>query len=161
MEKCNNDYWHNQWHLDSELHKKMNLKNVKPIPETTPVSIYADTDSVDRHTIIHTSIGSMTIENLYNLGEKSLGSTINGHESVNSVSSILNWSKEKGLYYTEAKRIIRHKVSKPKWKLKTKSGKEIIVTSDHSLVVFRNGNQIEIKPSEVIKSDKILIVKNN
>lgn len=46
MHKCNEDYWYNQWHLDTELHKSMNLKNVTPIPENEPVSIYADTDSL-------------------------------------------------------------------------------------------------------------------
>lgn len=160
MERCNNDYWYNQWHLDTELHKKMNLKNVRPIPQTTPVSIYADTDSVHKDTIIRTGIGSMSIEDLYNLGHTPLGNTLNGHESVNSASSILNWSKDKELYYAEARRIIRHKVSKPKWKLKTKSGKEIIVTNDHSMVVFRDGNQLTVKPSEILKTDKILVIKD-
>ena len=31
-----------------------------------------------------------------------------------------------GAYYAPIKRIIRHKVSKAKWRLKTKSGKEVI-----------------------------------
>ena len=30
MHKVNEDYWYNQWHLDTELHQKMNLKNVTP-----------------------------------------------------------------------------------------------------------------------------------
>ena len=46
MNKVNEDYWYNQWHNDFELHQKMNLKNVTPIPRTEEVSIYADTDSL-------------------------------------------------------------------------------------------------------------------
>ena len=46
MNKVNEDYWYNQWHLDTELHQAMNLKNVTPIPRTEEVSIYADTDSL-------------------------------------------------------------------------------------------------------------------
>ncbi len=46
MDKVNEDYWYNQWHLDTELHQAMNLKNVTPIPRTEEVSIYADTDSL-------------------------------------------------------------------------------------------------------------------
>jgi DNA polymerase elongation subunit (family B) len=46
MNKVNEDYWYNQWHLDTELHQSMNLKNVTPIPKTEEVSIYADTDSL-------------------------------------------------------------------------------------------------------------------
>lgn len=46
MHKVNEDYWYNQWHLDTELHELMNLKNVTPIPRNEEVSIYADTDSL-------------------------------------------------------------------------------------------------------------------
>ena len=46
MNKVNEDYWYNQWHLDTELHQLMNLKNVTPIPRSEEVSIYADTDSL-------------------------------------------------------------------------------------------------------------------
>lgn len=46
MNKVNEDYWYNQWHLDTELHQAMNLKNVTPIPREEEVSIYADTDSL-------------------------------------------------------------------------------------------------------------------
>jgi len=46
MEKANNDYWYNMWHLDTELHEKLNLKNVRQIDKSYPVSIYCDTDSL-------------------------------------------------------------------------------------------------------------------
>lgn len=46
MHRDNEEYWYNQWHLDTELHESMNLKNVTPIPKSEPVSIYADTDSL-------------------------------------------------------------------------------------------------------------------
>ncbi len=59
------------------------------------------------------------------------------------------------------KHIIRHKVSKPKFKIKTKSGKEVIVTGDHSCIVFRDGKQIPIKAKDInIKTDKILSVNH-
>jgi len=125
-----------------------------------PIIIYGDTDSVDKKTIIKNNIDSCTIEELYNrnIENGSAGETLKGHESVNCEEKVLNWEKNKGLYYVPVKRIIRHKVTKPKWKLKTKSGKEIIVTNDHSMIVFRNGEKLEVKPSEMLKTDKILIV---
>jgi DNA polymerase elongation subunit (family B) len=46
MHKVNEEYWYEQWHLDTELHESMNLKNVTPIPREEEVSIYADTDSL-------------------------------------------------------------------------------------------------------------------
>jgi DNA polymerase elongation subunit (family B) len=46
MNKVNEDYWYEQWHLDTELHQAMDLKNVTAIPRNEEVSIYADTDSL-------------------------------------------------------------------------------------------------------------------
>ncbi len=163
MEKVNNDYWYNQWFDDKELHKNLSIRNVSKIANKIGVSVYADTDSCFSDTEIHTSNGSKTIEEWYNENTKngSAGETIKGHESVLTNDKILNWSEENNLYYTNVKRIIRHKVSKPKWKLKTKNGKEIIVTNDHSMIVFRDGFKLEIKPSEILKTDKILIVYEN
>jgi len=46
MDKVNEDYWYNQWHLDYELHKKMCIKNITSLSKEEPVSIYADTDSL-------------------------------------------------------------------------------------------------------------------
>lgn len=46
MNIVNEDYWYNQWHLDFELHHKMNLKNITQIQKGEEVSIYADTDSL-------------------------------------------------------------------------------------------------------------------
>ena len=54
---------------------------------------------------------------------------------------------------------MRHKVRKPKWRLKTATGKEIFVTNDHSMIVFRDGKKLEVKPYEILKTDKILVVK--
>jgi DNA polymerase elongation subunit (family B) len=121
--------------------------------------IYGDTDSCNFDTIINTEQGDITIEKLYekNIINGSAGNTLKGHESVLCTDKILNYN-DKELYYANVKRIIRHKVTKEKWKLKTKSGKEILVTNDHSMIVFRNNKKIEIKPKDILKSDKILII---
>jgi hypothetical protein len=124
------------------------------------VIIYGDTDSIFNKSKIKTDKGEYTIEDLYNMNEKngSNGITLKGHESVKCNQKVLNWNEEKKLYYAPVKRIIRHKVKKSKWKLKTKSGKEIIVTNDHSMIIFRNNKKLEVKPSEILKTDKILSV---
>jgi len=126
-----------------------------------PILIYGDTDSISGDSIIRTDNGKKTIEEFYNDNIKngSAGNTLKGHESVNTKDKVLNYNDNGELYYAPVKRIIRHKVSKPKWKLKTKSGKEIIITNDHSMIVFRDGKKLEIKPSDILKTDKILIVK--
>jgi len=166
-------------HDDIQIMYQYNIwdfKNVNPLDENpiwttlegrqkytgeNQIVIYGDTDSVDKNSTIYTINGNSTIEELYNKNIKngSNGITLKGHESVKCNDNILNYCEEKGLYYAPVKRIIRHKVTKSKWKLKTKTGKEIIVTNDHSMIVFRNGEKIEVKPSEVLKTDKILIIR--
>ncbi len=160
MDKFNEAYWYTLWHQDYELHNNLGIKNVTQIDKSENVSIYADTDSCQFDSLIQTEYEKITIENWYNQNIKngSGGITINGHESVLTNDKILNYSEDNKLYYATVKRIIKHKVSKPKWKLKTKSGKEIIVTNDHSMIVFRDGEKIEVKPSEILKTDKILVL---
>lgn len=46
MNKDNEYYWYNLWPDDFELHEMLGIKNIKPISNKVPVSIYADTDSL-------------------------------------------------------------------------------------------------------------------
>ena len=117
-----------------------------------------NTDSISYDSIIKTSKhpDGITISEWYKENENNIGeSTLAGHESVHTDDKALNFDNNK-LTYTNVKRIIRHKVSKPKWKLRTFSGKEIICTDNHSLIVFRNGVKKKVKPSEILKGDKVL-----
>ena len=53
---------------------------------------------------------------------------------------------------------MRHKVTKDKFRLKTKSGKELIVTGDHSIMVIRDNELISLPAREIKKSDKIITI---
>lgn len=54
--------------------------------------------------------------------------------------------------------IMRHKVSKSKFKITSESGKEIIVTGDHSCMVIRDGVLISIKAKDINpKTDRLII----
>jgi hypothetical protein len=157
--KTCDEYFLKYWHKDKELHKALDLTRVDKI-QSDSICIYNDTDSVASDTIIKTTSGNKTIEDFYEENKNNSGGyTLSGHESVLTSEKILNWSRNKNLYYARVKRIIRHKVSKPKWKLKTKSGKEILITNDHSMIIFRDGKQITIKPSGIKKTDKILCIR--
>jgi len=157
-------YFHNFWHLDTELHSKLGISTPKKILK--PLVVYGDTDSVFSDAIVRIknpegSILTYKIADLFNF--YSISNEIikddRGNEIIlNPGIQTLNYV-EKDLVYSPIKRIIRHKVTKDKWKLKTKSGKEIIVTNDHSLTVFRNGEKIHLKASEINpQTDKILEV---
>lgn len=154
MDMDNEEYWYNYWHEDYELHKKLGIKDVKKIGKNEPVSIYGD--SVAGDTNINTNIGSYKIEDLYDMENKK---SIRADKEVIPVDFFsLNWTEKKGVHYSKVKNIIRHKTSKKKWKLKA-NGKEIILTEDHSLIVFRDNKKVKVKPSEILINDKILIVE--
>lgn len=160
MSKFNEDYWYNIWHNDNELHSIMNIEDIRKINEKEDVSIYCDTDSVSSDTVIDTTNGKMTIEEFYNLNiENKCMDTIYGHESVTTDSKVLNYDDY--FYYADVDRIIRHKVNKPKWELITETGKKINITDDHSMIVYRDGIKIEIKPSEILETDMILTKSEN
>lgn len=169
MENHIPEYLKNAWPSMIEFHKKHNIeldekfvKNILNSDKSFVNIVYGDTDSCAKDTIIRIEkngiIESLTIEDLYNRYIKNnAGVTMMGHESVSCDCKILNWDKD--LYFGLPKRIIRHRVTKPKWRLKTKDGKEIFVTNDHSMIVFRDGKKLEVKPKDILKTDKILIVK--
>lgn len=135
-----------------------------------PVSIYSDTDSCPKNSLLLIKDNKniedkITIGSLFNQSYDKFGLediTQNNQEIVRSDKYVLNWTKENGLKYVPIKYIMRHQVSKPRFKIKTKSGKEIIVTGDHSCIVFRNGEQLTIKAKDINKdTDKILSIINN
>lgn len=133
---------------------------------TQPVSIYSDTDSCSKNSLLlikdnkniknQVSIESLYNESINNFGQYDI--TQNGQEIVKSDKYVLNYVNGM-IQYVPIKYIMRHKVSKEAFKIKTKSGKEIIVTGDHSCVVFRNGEQLTIKAKDINKdTDKILSI---
>jgi hypothetical protein len=174
MENHIPEYIREEWPKMTDVHKELGItvdpvKAQKLLDDSGQKSfvdvIYGDTDSVASNSMINIMLPngtttSVTIENLYNqYGKENAGSTLVGHESVATDVKILNWDETNKLHYGNPKRIIRHKVSKPKWRLKTKSGKEIFVTNDHSMIVFRDGRKLEVKPRDILPTDKILIIK--
>jgi DNA polymerase elongation subunit (family B) len=162
-EKIINKYFNEHWHLDKELHEKIGLKEVRRV--SAPVIIYADTDSSEGSSEViiktNTDIKKIEFQNLFKMYSDIFDISVDdrGNEIIEPKGiSSLNY-KEEELVFSGIKKIIRHKVSKPKWKILSESGKEVIVTNDHSIKIFRNGKKIHIKPSEInLETDMILSV---
>lgn len=171
--------WHNLEHFFHEtlwerkdLWEKFNFKLDESKHDwyrTQPTSVYSDTDSIFSKGLLlikddKNIENKVTIETLFNQSYSKFGLTDiskNNQEIVKCDKKVLNWTKENGLQYVPIKYIMRHKVSKEQFKIKTKSGKEIIVTGDHSCIVFRDGKQITIKAKDINKNtDKILSIIN-
>jgi hypothetical protein len=178
------DYFRNNWLQMKSLHKELGIEvdeeqAIKALDEAQMqvndpeayhekswvVPVYGDTDSVfsDTQLKIKDLYGEKNVsaEELWSRNEDNLITTLpNGTEIALCEEKILNYDSSNKLQYGKANYIMRHKVRKPKWKLRTKSGKEVIVTNDHSMIVFRDGKKIEVKPRDIKKTDKILVVKN-
>ena len=136
--------------------------------ESRNISIYSDTDSENFDSLLFikdnkNTESKITIEEFFNKHYAINGLadvTTNNQEIVECKDDlVLNWTKDKELHYAPVKYIMRHKVKKSKFRIKSKSGKEVIVTGDHSCIVFRDGKQLTIKAKDINpKTDKILVV---
>lgn len=126
--------------------------------------VYSDTDSVDSNTLIQTNRGKIKIEQLFDMfaGQEKTIST-HGHEilPVNNLQ-VLTYNEDNNKpIYQSVKNIIRHKVSKKKFKIKHRNG-FVIVTEDHSCIVKREGKMIEISPKEInIHTDTLIVIQRN
>ena len=179
-----NDYMNNLWNQDYEGHKRiadkmrsifgdkfnydqfLELAKKNKIHLDT-VQVYGDTDSVSKDTIIRTKRhpDGIMIEDFYDENSSNKGEeTKAGHESVHTSDQVLNFNgsiltNTSNLYYGDVKRIIRHKVSKPKWTITTRFGHSVSVTNDHSLMVLRDDKLYKVKPSEVKPGDEAMSVE--
>jgi DNA polymerase elongation subunit (family B) len=73
MDRVNEDYWYNQWHLDFEVHDKVGIKNVTQIDKSEHVSIYADTDSLFvsfKPAIDHCEWNNLILSDIDNIDKK-------------------------------------------------------------------------------------------
>lgn len=155
------DYWYNEWHKDSELHAKMglNTEDVQPVDKNKPISIYGDTDSVPANTKVITEQGEMDIAELYH---KQLNKIeIENREVAVGETKVLNLNRDFQPYWSDNYLIFRHKTKKQLWQITTENGKQVTVTADHSLIVRREGEWLEIKPSQWLAGDEVMTVKES
>ena len=128
------------------------------------ITKYGDTDSLVGITVIHTNLGSMPIETLYdNFQNSGETFTFKGHEITNVESKHIKvptfYSDKQIANWGRVKNLVRHKVSKKKYKI-VAGGKEVIMTEDHGCMVLRDGKLLRIAPADInIKTDKMVVLK--
>ena len=122
--------------------------------------IAGDTDSVVGKTIIETNQGNKTIEELYDICSKdSIWNDGNKEYSCSDIVKVLSYNKDIGkeqLYPISY--VYRHKTNKECWEIKDEDGNIIQMTDDHSVMIERNGELIEVKPRD-IRTEDFLIQK--
>lgn len=122
-----------------------------------PYYIYSDTDSCVGDTLISTSLGKIKIEDLFErsgeivknengsfvkrLDEKILAKSMNSNFEI----------QDKKIVY-----VMKHKVNKRMFKI-TVNAKSVIITEDHSVMINRNNTLVSVKPTEILKSDELIL----
>lgn len=187
-ERAVNDYFKGPFQADTELHKKLGIDTEKTkqiriglgrltegaplvgpefeyLDDDVSLTIAGDTDSVSGDSQVYINNKKMTIEEAFDKIKK-LGTfdiafkTSNGSEVVPAKNKFTTLTyKDNEVVERNINYIMRHKVKKAKWRLRTSSGKEIIVTGDHSLMVLRDNELITVKAKDVLKTDKIVTIK--
>uniref|UniRef100_UPI003CDF86F8 DNA-directed DNA polymerase n=1 Tax=Aeromonas phage Aes123 TaxID=1198018 RepID=UPI003CDF86F8 len=118
-----------------------------------------DTDAVVGDTIIDVSGKKMTIAEFYdstpdvfmrrNDEARDWVKRVGGKTSL-SVNTYSGEVERKNINY-----IMKHTVKKRMFKIKA-GGKEVIVTADHSVMVKRDGKIIDVKPTEMKQTDRVV-----
>ena len=116
-------------------------------------------DSVTGDTMILTKDGDITIEELFNrcvehsnVGDKEYG--------VWSPDKVMGFNSfEDSTVMSNISYVMRHKTKKKIYKINLSNGKSVKVTEDHSVMVDRDGFLIEVKPTDILKTDLIICLK--
>ena len=133
------------------------------------MTVAGDTDSVSGDSMIYLNNEKMPIEKAFEIllyknngniklvqnDSKGYNTELIPVKNYTTLTYFDNKVVEKPINY-----IMRHKVSKSRYKITTESGKEVIVTGDHSCMVLRNNELISIKAKDINKDiDKIISIK--
>ncbi len=135
-------------------------------------TVYMDTDSVASNSVIYSSsFKALTIEDYwYKVGGEFFQRGPNNYVKILNKKSdnyypdrVLSASSNGTLQYKNVNYIMKHYATKRMFSVTPElqigdEFSEIIVTEDHSLIVFRNNEMIEITPKEALRTDKILFL---
>lgn len=122
-------------------------------------TIYGDTDSVVGSSIIRTSLGNMTVEELF---EKHCGDFVtDGDKEYGHNDDIMVMSYDPEIqqpYMGHINFVYRHEVDKDLYEVEDELGNVVTVTEDHSIIVERNGILVEVKPFDLSSDDVIISI---
>jgi hypothetical protein len=116
--------------------------------------VYAD--SVTGDTIIRTDDGDKTIKQLFDECME---------HSISEFKEYGLWSDAKVVGFSafhmeptvsNIEYVMRHKTKKKLYRITTENGKSVTVTEDHSVMVDRDGELLECKPTEILETDLII-----
>lgn len=121
--------------------------------------IYGDTDSEIGTTLHQTNFGEKTIEELFG----SCAEFWNDHDKEYAYHPdlmVMSYDSDSNQpYLGHINYIYRHKVSKDLYEIEDELGNTVTVTEDHSIMVERLGQLIQVKPTEITDNDILISIK--
>lgn len=137
--------------LNAYMNKLLKTENVDYV-------IYNDTDSVVGGSVIKVNGKDITIENYYDsISDNFMKNEENNYvKIVNDGDVSLSMSETGNLENKKIKYIMKHKVKKKLYKIKVNNN-EVIVTEDHSVIVYDGEKYLSVKPQEINKEKHKLI----
>jgi DNA polymerase I len=106
--------------------------------------------------MIRTDSGEISIEQLYNECHQHV--IENGKEyGVQSFAKVVGFNAyNDSPTMSNISCVMRHKTKKKLYKITLENNKMVTVTEDHSVMVDRDGFLLEVRPTEILKTDLII-----
>jgi len=120
--------------------------------------IYGDTDSVAADSLVRTSLGNRSIEDLFLAGDIFWRDGDKEYSQNKSITVASYDQQSQTVKQSPYLYIYRHKVKKKKYRITTANGKSVVVTEDHSVMVLQDSKLVEKKPTELTKDDIIVTI---
>lgn len=116
--------------------------------------IAGDTDSVASDSKIYVDGKRKTIEEAFDKTTGYVDKLENGTE-VKILGKVYKTQSVKG--ECRIKNISRHKIKKQMYEIKIPNHNALIITKDHSIMVYRDGEIIECKPEDIRETDCFIV----
>lgn len=181
-----NNYFKGIFQNDTELHKELGIRTedamkvkidagrvtpMKPLtgPEfgylkgdTVSMTVAGDTDSVSEDTLVYVDGEKMTVAEMFERMKLENGDVV---MRISDGSEVVPCSNHTTRTYADGEAVdrpvnyvMRHRVSKPRYRITSESGRSVVVTGDHSCMVMRDGKLISVKACEINKETDKLVV---
>lgn len=132
------------------------LNEVGNTPENSEWVIAGDTDSVSADAQIYFNDKKISIQKAFEIMSGNIDKLKNGTEvkiADKDYTTLAVTGK------TKIKNISKHKVSKQMFRVSIPGYEDLVITKDHSIMVYRNGQIIECKPNDIKETDYFVCKK--
>jgi intein/homing endonuclease len=124
------------------------------------IEVFGDSVTGDI-TFLYKEHGAIKLDTFENFYKKRISQLVNNKWQSLVGIEVLSKDKNNNILFKKATQIKRHNTNKKVYEIRTVGGRDITVTSDHSLYTLDdNYNIVEIKGSDIKKGDYIIAVKD-